>query len=443
MNLSQTKYFVLSYYLKKPDILHILKTISRQREFFLLGKLQTETTMTENTKKITPIKTIFLTGLILTFAVSFAVMNVDLSANAQTSENAQMPPNSKKAIYSSLEDRLPGFGGLFLDDAGKLNVYVTDPSKIQSADASMFSDKLESAHLEKGIVVLQGKQPWHQWTKWHQTVDQLLENRDLGVTMTAVDDMNQALYIGFEKLDDEKRNTVNDFLTKHNIPLDMVIFDETGKLTPTSHGVTLTSLKGGVEIQPVGETWDCTLGFIADKGTTRVAITAGHCESGGRDLAGDQQFKHPHGGSVKGTEIANTNKAPPRFSDTLLFAPSISSNKGQIYVDGATKTVVSETLSQVQNDPACSYGSTSHERCGKITQTGVSVWNGGLGGTLHGQAKLNFGSASGDSGGPVYKKVTDTTVSAMGIIWCCESSSLSIYSPLSGVEFDQGLLDLT
>ena len=258
--------------------------------------------------------------------------------------------------------------------------------------------------------------------------------------MVAIDDKNQALYIGFEKLDDAKSVIVKNFLTKNNIPLSMVILEETGELIPVSHGPTISPLEGGAQLNPVGVTWDCTLGFIANKGTTRVAITAGHCEAPpGHDLAGDQQFKHPHSGTVKGTEIANSNKNPPRYSDTLLFAPSVSSNLGKLYIDGTHTNIIGKKLSQAVGDPLCANGSTSHVKCGTVQLTGVTIFDSGLGGTLYGQVKVSFTSLGGDSGAAVYKNDPSGGVLIAGVLWCCAGSP-SYYSPMSGIEFEQGIL---
>lgn len=179
-----------------------------------------------------------------------------------------MPTTSKEAIYSSMEGKLPSFSGMFVDENGRLNVYVTDPNKVATVDKTTFGNLVDAHHLEKGIVIQKGKQPWHQWSEWMQTAIQLTENKDLNIVAIGIDDKNQMLVIGFEELNKTRSDTVTKFLTQHQIPLDMVSIVATGK-----KNVNLQADVGQGLVQRDSVPVSVTVGTDAKDGIHTLAIT--------------------------------------------------------------------------------------------------------------------------------------------------------------------------
>ncbi len=386
------------------------------------------------------------TKTVITFIAAIMIGSVLLSpSTVMPIVNAQQPSKplgDKHLLYSSIEQKLTGFGGVFVDSSGKLNVYVTDPSKVPNNIQAILSGYIDQPHLERGIIIQIGKEPWHQWAQWEQIASKLFDQKDLGVTEIGIDDKKQELLIGFEELDASKTDQVNTFLAQNQIPKDLVELINTGKLIPTD-GSTVRPVDGGVQIGVVGATylpgW-CTIGFVVNSATygNGLGTTAGHCEASYPNHS--QSYTQPKGGSTIGSEVANTNKAPPRYSDLLLFSITVPYNLGVIWEGGSTISIESKAYSQFVGDSVCSYGATSNYQCGSVTQTGLKVYDSGIGGYLYGQNIASMIAHSGDSGAPVYR-VDGVTGKAIvyGSVWCCDNTS-TYFSPIGGMEFDEGTL---
>ena len=185
-------------------------------------------------------KTLHLSIIIV--ALIFAMLSSNSTfAQTPTNDSITAPSNrtdttiqqksmTQDELYSIFENNLPGFGGMFRDESGKLNVYVTDPEKAKSIGTKIFYDYLEPYQTSAGIVFLKGKEPWHVWSEWQQDADTLANNRSLGITETGVDQKNQMLLIGFESLNTTNTYAVETFLKSHQIPLDVVELIVTGKI---------------------------------------------------------------------------------------------------------------------------------------------------------------------------------------------------------------------
>jgi len=329
---------------------------------------------------------------------------------------------------------------MFVDEQGKLTVYLKDPNRVSPMQVAMHLDNyLEPKDLEKGINILKGKHDWNQWVSWKSNLMDL-PHKELGVTMLDIDEVNQELDIGLVKHNATSIQQIEKFLKTNNIPSDLISYVETGELVEESHGVTVSPMRGGAQLGVIGTTGYCTSGFIAERISDglRVVTTAGHCEKN-VDSSGDQTYSNPNGGSVMGGEISGTNLPGPRNSDSLLIGPSVSTNLGQLYRDGTILSINGKVYLQLVNNSICKYGATQHEDCGSITHTDVTITTSPSFGTLWNQNIGNYVSAGGDSGGPVYRYDTSTTVSLFGThvgTWPIGK----VFSPIDNIEADQGTL---
>ncbi|MGI0059382.1 MAG: hypothetical protein ACREBJ_06400, partial [Nitrosotalea sp.] len=244
--------------------------------------------------------------------------------------------------------------------------------------------------------------------------------------------------IGFEKLNESKTSVVNKFLNDHQIPSDMVKLVETGKLTLINSGITVNPITAGAEIWVKDATWTppppvCTTGFIVkiSNGTVR-GLTAGHCQASSHWNDGTQPYYQPYNGRYIGNVIAGTNKHS--HSDTLLFKTSETGGFGKIYRYGSSQlTITGKGYSQFVGDSVCTSGTGSAStRCGSVTAVGITSPSG-----LQGQNKASFTSVGGDSGSPVWHATSG--VIAYGTAFEIDSSG-TYYSPIGGIEFDQGTL---
>ena len=144
-------------------------------------------------------------------------------------EVSKMDQHSKDALFLNIEFVVHGFSGMYVDDSGLLNIYTTD-SKITSIEKSRLAGLVDQGHLANGIIVKHSKHSWHKWLELDKIIAKLWDNKNIGITMTGVDDKNQVYMIGFERLDNSTTETVNKFLSEHKIPSDMVKLVETGKI---------------------------------------------------------------------------------------------------------------------------------------------------------------------------------------------------------------------
>lgn len=356
-------------------------------------------------------------------------------------QESKMPQHSKDANFLNIEKVVHGFSGAYIDENGWLNIYTTDPT-IKSIDKSSIANYVEPYHIAKGIVVKQSSHSWHKWLELQNIVTKLYDNKDLGVTTMNVDDKKQVFRIGFEKLDNSKAGLVNKFLADHNIPLDMVKLVETGKFVLVNTDIPVTPITAGAEIGVVGAdptTWGpepaCTTGFIVklSNGTIR-GLTAGHCQKNGpAENDGLQTYTQPWGGRTIGNTVAGTSKQS--HSDTVLFYTSETGGFGQIYRYGMSQVAITgKGLSQFVGDSVCTSGTGSGTtRCGSVTQVGITGPNG-----MPGQNEASFTAAKGDSGSPVWSN-PGTSIIAYGTVFAVDTSG-TYYSPVGGIDFDQGIL---
>ncbi|MHB8547369.1 MAG: S1 family peptidase [Nitrosotalea sp.] len=351
-----------------------------------------------------------------------------------------MPQHSKDVTFLNIEKRVNGFSGAYVDESGILNVYTTDPT-IKSIDKSTLADYVEPYHLAKGIIVKQSNHSWHKWMELQNIVTKLFDNKDLGITTMNVDDKNQVFRIGFEKLDNSKINTVNKFLADHNIPSDMVKLVETGKFALVNTDIKVQPITAGAEIGVVGapSSWgpqpSCTTGFIVKlSGGTIRGLTAGHCQKNGpTENDGLQTYTQPWGGRTIGNTIAGTNKQS--HSDTVLFSTSETGGFGWIYRYGMSQVAITgKGLSQFVGDSVCTSGTGSGTtRCGSVTQVGITAPGG-----MQGQNEASFQVVPGDSGSPVWSN-PGSSIIAYGTAFAHDTTG-TYYSPVGGIDFDQGIL---
>lgn len=380
--------------------------------------------------------------------------HVQIATAQQNAANtgAQVEPLLIDEIFANVESKLPGFSGAFIDDQGKLNVYLTNPERAdQSQIVSVLSEHLGPEYLENGLVILKSDYAWKRWLPWKNMLGELFEQKDLGLTELDIDEKKQRIVLGFETLDEQKRNQVTGLLAKYPIPASVIELVETGAIVPITHELSTSHrpLIGAIPIGVVGTGGGyCTNGFIADRfnGAQRVSVTAGHCEATLDDL-GDQQYTNPATSStVVGQELGGTNPGGNRLSDTLLFQPSVTSQLGIIDNNLAQPyTIQDKWNNQLVGETVCKYGARTDETCGKITQTAVDIQHPDpYYGIIAGQVKTDMTVNKGDSGSPVFRKVISPNVLLYGTVWAKEAlgdiPGPGIYSPIGNIEREHGAL---
>ncbi|MFI8422276.1 hypothetical protein [Streptomyces sp. NPDC085479] len=169
--------------------------------------------------------------------------------------------------------------------------------------------------------------------------------------------------------------------------------------------------KGGIRTIHGGSA--CSSGFAVLSGSAGRLLSAGHCDTSGNGSV------HDGGGQQIAPGAASV--AYVKGIDSLLIDPASSpATAPRIYRGGYAATSTSLVKSWASNwpgDPVCSSGASTGEHCGTVYDDGdvVSI-NGASVGVI--QVSAPAGSimgGQGDSGGPMFKKVTGG-VQARGIL---------------------------
>ena len=131
-------------------------------------------------------------------------------------------------LLGRVEERSPGFGGMFLGQDGRLVVYLLDPSQLAAArsaiEAVFGAQQLPAA----GVHALQGQYTVSQLNRWTTRAAEMLQMS--GVTLVDLDDAKNRVAIGLE--DDSRTAAVERALVFLGIPRAVVIIEVTGKIRP-------------------------------------------------------------------------------------------------------------------------------------------------------------------------------------------------------------------
>lgn len=187
----------------------------------------------------------------------------------------------------SLDDRLaaiaqqvPGFGGLFLDEAGNVNVYlkgVANEAAIEATEAAI-EEVLGADLASKGNTkTLVAQYDFLELRGWHdRAMPEVLSLPE--VVLTDIDESKNRVTVGVEN--QKAGAEVKKQLAKLGIPLAAVNIEITEPVKlDTSLRTRHRPLRGGLQIafvKPSG-TFLCTLGTVATRVGVNGFITNSHC----------------------------------------------------------------------------------------------------------------------------------------------------------------------
>jgi hypothetical protein len=122
-------------------------------------------------------------------------------------------------LFAQVAEIAPGFGGMFLDESGTLNVYLLDPTEEGAAKAGIKAVFGPERFPLAEVRVLQGTYDFSQLWEWRHAL-----RRDVlglpGVTSLDIDDFSNRLRIGVEATEVEGR--VEEELARLGIPREAV-----------------------------------------------------------------------------------------------------------------------------------------------------------------------------------------------------------------------------
>ncbi len=366
-----------------------------------------------------------------------------------------------------LNEEVPGFGGLFLDETGRLTVYlVGGEEELPLVRARLLPKLVRGGERVAGDIpvhVLPARYRFAELKKWNDRLMGPVLSLP-GTILTDVDEASNRLRIGVEN--GEAAKQVEAELARLGVPSEAVIIEE---MEPILMLATLRDrvrpLEGGLQINFPG--FLCTYGFNATRAGVAGFVTNSHCTStqGGVE---NTPYWQPlqNGDTFIGTEtvdpVYTRSKCPPslrgricRYSDsafaqlaTTEFSRGFieqTSGIGSLTIVGSFRIVTE--ASAVNGQVINKVGRTTGWTQGTQTNTCVNV---SVSGSNIVQLCQNGVQASsvivgaGDSGSPAFRIQSGTDVALVGILWGGnQSGTLFIYSPIANIQRSDELGPLT
>ncbi len=405
------------------------------------------------------------------------------------------PAGSSDDELIAMGKSLPGFGGMFYDEAGYPNVYLRDPGH-PAAVAALKS-------LGGEVRVLRGDFELAQLVAWKLSLRSLLARPD--VVYLDADEARNRVVIGIAPAADPlskslAHSSLDKDLAVRGIPKAAVIYKEVPRFTemigaqkvdglpenlleapapPAKRTAPALSLTDSFHPAPAGVqiTWIklpyayfCTLGFDAYLGSTFGFVTNSHCTADRDQVTGTRYSQGDYHTAAIATEFSDppSTDAPPcptgrkcRYSDASfakwdaaasgsLHAVAKPTGKGTdagslVVRPGTlrftiTKTAPPALVGQTVNKVGRTTGWTS----GKVVATCVDANVGGTTYSVFCQNLVQAGVGGGDSGSPVFSYSTGTAITLLGVLWGGGTDDqghlIFAYSPLSAIQGELGTL---
>ncbi|MBI2161767.1 MAG: hypothetical protein HYU25_15570 [Candidatus Rokubacteria bacterium] len=131
-------------------------------------------------------------------------------------------------LLARVEERVPGFGGMFVGQDGRLAVYLLDLSQLAAARSAIEAVFGAQRVPAAGVRALQGQYTVSQLKQWTERATEMLGVS--GVTTVDLDEAKNRVAIGLE--DDSATQTVEQALASLGIPREAVVIEVTGQIRP-------------------------------------------------------------------------------------------------------------------------------------------------------------------------------------------------------------------
>lgn len=156
-------------------------------------------------------------------------------ANAGDASVAMEPAPDEGRHQGTLDDLLlevarqvPGFGGMFIDQDGRLAIFLLDPADVAVAEEAIAAVFGRERIPAGGVVAVQGQYSLLQLKEWYDRLGSLFSIP--GVALTDLDEGRNRLTVGVQG--SEARPVVEQELQRLGIPSEAVRIEETGPIIP-------------------------------------------------------------------------------------------------------------------------------------------------------------------------------------------------------------------
>jgi hypothetical protein len=383
------------------------------------------------------------------------------AAPAQTDQDENFDDRLAKVAM-----QVPGFGGMFFDQDGTLQVYMVGQKEPLSASSMAFLEDVIAREIgggerlsSRGMEIREGQYDFLSLHRWQQQMTPEVLAIP-GVVSTDNDEGKNRLHIGIT--DTAVREEVEKHLSNLGIPPEAAVFTETKPMEPYLRS-RRRPLRGGLQIN-FGN-FLCTLGFIAVRNGVTGYVTNSHCTT----TQGGVQNTVEHQPSASGT----TNRVGIEIADPTYFSgsgcpagrvcrrsdssfiqvphpsgPAVTTARGTIARpavnsftwNGVDIFNITSEGSALVGQAVTKVGRTTGRTAGTVSQTCVNTNVSGSNITQLCQTFANYGNAGGDSGSPVFRITTLPSVVLVGINWG-GNGTISVFSPITQIQQELGALN--
>ena len=171
-------------------------------------------------------RTVWL-GVAVVFTMTAAAAGHGLQLPGTASQD-QRGMKTYDDLLVEVEQKAPGFGGMFVDAEGRLTVYLLDTSQLPAARIAIESVFGTNHVPAAGIRVLQGQYAISQLKAWAERATALLSMP--GVTAVDLDEARNRLTVGVE--DQSRTRAVEQALSSRRIPRKAVVIEVIEPIRP-------------------------------------------------------------------------------------------------------------------------------------------------------------------------------------------------------------------
>jgi hypothetical protein len=363
--------------------------------------------------------------------------------------------------------QVPGFGGMFFDQDGTLQVYmVGQRGPANEALTSLLDDVLArevgggERLSSRGMEIREAEFNFLELHRWQQQMTpEVLAIPGVVSTDTAED--KNLLRIGITG-EPGTAEAVEEALSKLGIPRKAVMISEEKPIVQYLRN-RRRPLRGGLQIN-FGN-FLCTLGFIAVRNGVNGYVTNSHCTTTQGGVQNTVEHQPTASGTTNrvGIEIAD----PTYFSGSGCPAGRVCRRSDSSFIQvphpsGPAVTIARGTIarpavnsfnwngvdifnitsegSALVGQAVTKVGRTTGRTAGTVSQTCVNTNVSGTNITQLCQTFANYGNAGGDSGSPVFRITTLPNVVLVGINWG-GNGTISVFSPITQIQQELGALN--
>jgi len=359
--------------------------------------------------------------------------------------------------FVAVAEQVPGFGGMFFDQDGTLQVYMLDqkgpaPEALMASLDDVITREVGrgKALSRNGVEILEGQYGFLDLHRWQQQMSPAVLDLP-GVVFTDIDETTNRLRVGITDAPG-MAEAVEKSLSELGVPLEAVLISETKEVWPELRS-RRRPLRGGLQINFGG--FLCTLGFVAVRQGVTGFVTNSHCTNTQGGVEGTVYHQPSASGTTNriGQEIADPTyftggQCPAgrrcRFSDSSFArvphpsGPAVTTALGTIARppvgsftwNGVDTFTITAEAAPVVGQAVTKVGRTTGRTSGTIQQTCFNVNVAGSNITQLCQSRASFASAGGDSGSPVFRITALPNVTLVGIHW----GSGGVFSPITGIQ---------